>query len=363
MASIHVDDTRYAGDETSAVIWEQLHKRLKFGSVRKATEGWQKFCGRWERQDPTTLEMEISMQGYIDGVPTVKQRVVHGDQSLTPLTDGEKKLISSVVGQLNWAARQGRFDLCFGASLIQQLAGQGRAEALKWVNTVVRRAREPLQLKVPCLGCPLSEMVILAVSDAAYGAMPNGSSQGGTMVMVANPNVLEGEAPVCILEAISSKIQRVVRCSMSAEVSSLATAFEHGDYVRAVFVELVHPRFELKRWKVCVAPWQHILVTDARTGYDAVNSETLPTDRKIAIDVGVLRQGLVEEGNGCKVRWVPGSQMPGDGLTKWHHNGVLTTVMSSGLWSLRDTAEAQELRKVAAAKRAAWRRSAKATDS
>ena len=38
------------------------------------------------------------------------------------LTDAEKKLISSIVGQLNWAARQGRYDLSYVASLVQELA-------------------------------------------------------------------------------------------------------------------------------------------------------------------------------------------------------------------------------------------------
>ncbi|CAE7743820.1 unnamed protein product [Symbiodinium sp. CCMP2456] len=391
MASIHVDDTRYAGDETSGVLWEQLHARLKFGEVRKATEGWQKFCGRWERQDPLTFELEVSMDSYITNIPLVKPKgnllyiefqlhyddfgvrsqfrkgnllyiefqLHYDDSGEPPLTDQEKRVLSSVVGQLNWAARQARFDLCFGTSLVQQLAGQGRGEAMKWINTVIRRAKESVVLRVRNLGCSLEDVVVLSVSDAAYGAMPNGGSQGGTLVMFASPTVLEGVGPVCILEATSSKVQRIVRCSMSAEVSSLATAFEHGDYVRALFVELVKPTFSLKHWKASVAAWKHVLVTDARTGYDAINSETLPTDRKIAIDVGVLRQGLVEDSAGCQVRWVPGSQMPGDGLTKWHDNGVLLRIMTEGCWSLKDTAEAQELRRQAAAKRSAWRKSQK----
>ena len=45
--------------------------------------------------------------------------------------------------------------------------------------------------------------------------------------------------------------------------------------------------------------------------------------------------------------------------TPSHDNAVLATVMSSGAWSLRDTETARELRQVAAAKRAARRKSAK----
>jgi len=115
--------------------------------------------------------------------------------------------------------------------------------------------------------------------------------------------VLEGPAPVCPLEGTSNKIHRVVRCSMSAEVSSLVTAYEHGDYVRAVFCELIDSTFDLSKWKICASKWRHILVTDARTGFK-----------------------------------------------------ILLEVMSSGEWSLKDTPEAQELRKLAATK---WRKSQK----
>ncbi|CAE7410031.1 TY5A, partial [Symbiodinium microadriaticum] len=281
LASIHVDDTRYAGDETSGELWDLLHQRLKFGKMRKATDGWQKFCGRWE------LQAE-------DGVVEYIHDVITGVGAESELTPEEKRLIGSVVGQLNWAARQGRYDLGFVASLIQQLAGQGKAEALRWVNAAVRRAREPMEVLVRKFDCDLSELLVVSVSDAAYGAMPNGSSQGGTMVLFADPAVLHGQGAVCIMEAASVKIQRVVRCSMSAEVSSLATAFEHGDFVRAVLAELLDPTFRMDRWKLSASRWRHLLVTDAKTGYDAISSEVLPSDRKIAIDVGVLRQGLLE---------------------------------------------------------------------
>ena len=74
---------------------------------------------------------------------------------VVPLTEGEKKVISSIVGQLNRAARQGRYDLAYVASLVQQLAGQGRPEALKWLNLGVKRAKEPLNFRVRNFGCSL----------------------------------------------------------------------------------------------------------------------------------------------------------------------------------------------------------------
>ena len=449
MASIHVDDTRLAGDETAGELWDGLRARLKFGKHRKATDGWVKFCRRWERQDPTTFEMEYSMDEYVKAIPLVKvevpddletgqpttssstssssatgrsageqmvetgpaatssstspssatgrsargqmveagpvatssstsptlgssldsscreveaalwehlqKRVVHGATD-GALTDSEKKVISSVVGQLNWAARQGRYDLSYVASLIQQLAGQGRRDALRWVNLGVKRAWEGLNFRVRNFGCELEELVVVSASDAAYGAMPGGHSQGGNLVMLAHPHILRGVAPVCILEGNSTKIHRVVRCSMSAEISSLTTAYEHGDFVRAALAELVDPEFNLGAWKRHVARWPHVLATDAKTGYDAISSEAMPADRKIAIDVAVLRQAVLEEGVGAFVRWVPGSEMVGDGLTKWGHNKVLCRVIQSGEWALADNQQAQELRRLAALKKSQWRK-------
>ena len=49
VVTIHVDDTRYTGDATAQELWDELHARLKFGALRKSTEGWTKFCGRWEK--------------------------------------------------------------------------------------------------------------------------------------------------------------------------------------------------------------------------------------------------------------------------------------------------------------------------
>ena len=40
VVTIHVDDIRYAGDDTAQEIWDALHEKLKFGQHRMATEDW-----------------------------------------------------------------------------------------------------------------------------------------------------------------------------------------------------------------------------------------------------------------------------------------------------------------------------------
>ena len=343
MACIHVDDTRYAGDSTSWEIWDALHAKLNFGKKRSAKDGWQKFCGRFEKQDPNTHEMYYTMDEYCADIKLVTEREASNMQM--PLTDYERKVISSSVGQLNWAARQCRFDLSYGTSHVQQLAGCRDPMALTWLNRLIRRAHKEFVMVIPQLRCEIDELIVLSVSDAAYAAQPNGGSQGGMLIALAHPNIQHGEAKMAVIEAQSSRLQRVVRCSMAAELSAAASAFEHGDYVRAVLAEVVQRDFQLRAWKIAASMWRHVMVLDAKVAYDAIASEVAPTDRKLIVDIAILRETLEDVDGNSFLRWVPGREIPGDGLTKWFGNGALEKVLTLGVWTLCDTPLAAELRR------------------
>ena len=343
---IHVDDTRYAGDSTAQELWDELHKRLKFGALRKATDGWQKFCGRWERQDPQTFEFYYSMNEYVKKIPEISKGTIEFNGKV--LTESIKKEIGSLLGQISWAGRQGRPDLMYGVSHCQQLAGLGDPEAIVWLKRLLQRARQSMEIKISQLGCGLDEVIVVSASDAAFAAQPRQGSQGGVTCLIGHPKILQQKAPTVILETQSVRINRVVRCSMSAELSMAATAFEHGDFTRAVMAELLDHQFSLQDWKWFSSKWKHYLVIDAKTGYDVLNNEGVTADRKIMIDAAVLREAMTELSCENYVRWMPGKEMISDGLTKWNGNGVLEKVMKTGEWSLVDTPEAQELREAAA---------------
>eukprot|EP00435_Cladocopium_sp_Y103_P015241 s2361_g3.t1 len=325
LACIHVDDTRYAGDSTSQAIWDEVHRRLRFGKLRKATDGWTKFCGRWERQNDKTLEFEYTMNDYAKNL----QKMTIRASSENVITPAEKLEMSSLIGQLNWMSRQGRYDLSYGEQI------QVVKKLDDWQN-----------------------FVVISASDASYGGQPGGHSQGGVVVGLADQAILNGQGKICIVEAASMKIQRIVRCSMSAEVSMAATAFEHGDFVRAALSEMLHKDFCLKRWKLWGSKWPHFLVMDAKTGFDVLTNESQTTDRKIQIDLAVLKQALMEGDTNAFVKWVPGHHIISDTLTKWYGNGALIRALEAGMWSLKDTEEASNLRKEAAKKRQLYKENA-----
>ena len=353
VACIHVDDTRYCGDATSQVIWDQVHEALNFGDYRKATDDWVKFCGRWEKQDKETFEFEYCMDKYAVNLEKLPYDGKEGE-----LSQQEKVRMASVIGQLNWMARQGRYDLCYGVSYVQQLMAKGQRSAIEWLNKLIYRAKQSVTQKISRLEGGWDDLIVLSASDAAFGAQPGGYSQGGLTIALAEKKILHGEGKLNVVEACSMKIQRVVRCSMSAEISMAATAFEHGDFVRAALSELIFRDFNLASWKMWSSRWPHYLVIDAKTGYDVLNNDSQTSDRKIQIDLAVLKQALVE-GDSNFVRWVPGRHMIADATTKWSSNGALTEALSNGVWSLQDTPEAMQLRSTAAQKRKIYKKNAK----
>ncbi|CAE7756515.1 RE2 [Symbiodinium sp. CCMP2456] len=342
--SIHVDDLRMAFDRIAEAILEKLRTVFHFGEWKDATTETVKFCGRWERQCPDTFKVTITMDGY---APKLKDAPERDSKDRAPLTDAEKKWVASVGGQLNWMARQGRADLAYGISRVQQMAGARDPDTIKMLNQLVKKAREPYELVYQRLPGTVEDMVFLAVSDASHGSMPKGRSQGGMMILVANKEILEGESLVNCLLYHSAVLKRVVRSSLAAEISQAAETLDQCEYVRAMMAEVWDPQFTLQLWRWSAARWPEVLVLDSKTGYDVLNSISNGEDKRLAIDVAMIKEAIFEEDSNRWVRWVPGLTIPADGLTKEYGNPVRDKVMKGGPWSLKDCEEAQRLREEA----------------
>ena len=358
MLACHVDDIRMIGDPVeSPKIWDKLKEEFTFGEWRDASEDWVKFCGRYEKQlEDGTVEMQ--MDEYSDKVeypPQRSQPTGPRDHLDNKLTEKEKKWIGHVCGQLNWLARQCRGDLLFGVSRVQQLAGVEDPAALQELSVLVDRAKDKKKVRFSSLDCPLDEMVILSASDASFAGMPRGRSQGGGVIMAANPKVLDGPAKAVPLTFHSGLIKRVVRSSLAAEVSQAADSMENADFVRAVIAEATKASFSLRCWLPFVAQWRLIAVLDSRTGYDLLNGANHGEDRRLAIDIAAFKQALYEDGASRLTRWVPGHEQVADDLTKLMGNGKLTDILFQNMWSLKDNEEAKLLRADAAARKRKYR--------
>lgn len=216
--AVRVDDVRFIGsEEAEKELWPKLKDLFTFAEWVHPKEDT-RFCCRWEKQNED-FSVTIQMNEYAKKVEDPPQR--SNSQSRQPVMPNERAWIGAMIGQPSWLARQVRADLLYGCARLQQLAGINDPAALTELKILVDRAREP----------HFQVFRNLAVFDASFGGMPKGRSQGGLVLLLASPKILEGEAPACALAFHSGLLKRVVRSSLAAEMSQAATAMEEADFL------------------------------------------------------------------------------------------------------------------------------------
>ena len=117
-------------------------------------------------------------------------------------------------------------------------------------------------------------------------------------------------------------MKRFVASTSAAEAKSLSEAIAQGDWVRALWSEMVlgvSPHDWREREEVPPL----IPVTDSNGNYDHLHNETIgpSEDRRSAIDLAIIREDLSRPQ--MFLRWVDGKAQVADALTKLHGDGDL----------------------------------------
>ena len=341
MATVHVDDVLLSGDPAIESVWIELQRRLTFGSWNEMMEGF-KFLGRFLKQDAKTFHIQASMQEYC---AELKEIAVGGsepdDRALSNLEFSD---LRTLVGKLSWAVRQGRPDVLFVVSLLQQSLKNPTVKELRLANAAVRSLHRDRDLHFVNIGCPLEEALVVVATDGAYGSMPGGKSQQGWIVAIANPKIKVEASSLNLAEWQSTSCKRIVRSSMAVEASAASVGFEHGEYVRALLAEIVFEDFTVRRWAHFIQQWELALVLDAKTAFDTLRTESLPQDRRTALDLLAVKESLLDSESRSICRWLPGPQQIADSMTKDKSNHILEDCMASNQWCLCEDPEWQATR-------------------
>ena len=161
-------------------------------------------------------------------------------------------------------------------------------------------------------------MRIVTAFDASFGCRPDGSSQGGFLVMLAPKKILETEEDFYhILDWRSLKLPRIARSSLAAEAQAAACASDATEFACRYFEHLRSPTVplgELLRLRSSLDP---VLITDAKALFDSYHRESLVssvTDRRISLEIRVVKEQM--ESLGGSLRWVSSERQLADGLTK-----------------------------------------------
>ena len=172
--------------------------------------------------------------------------------------------------------------------------------------------------------------VIVTWTDAGWTTRPDGTSQGGHVVMMADADLLAGkESHMTLLSWHSGKLSRVARSSSSAETQTAADGDDESVYVRLCMSELLFGEINIKHWQDYVRRIPAALVLDCRGVYDALarsaSSYLGLKDKKSGLEALAFKPSL--HMCGTALRWIHSAAQLGDMMTK-------DSDVARGPWSL-----------------------------
>ena len=221
----------------------------------------------------------------------------------------------SVLGALGYLARESPPDLSGPVSILQSRFNKDQVSDIQETNRVVRLAKAHTDLALPVCKIPLDQVCLVSYGDASGGNTRAERAQAGYVIMFADRALLEGTAPVTLVSWKSHRVKRVVTSASAAEAMGLSEAIAQGDWVRALWSEVVLG-LKLREWREQENVPHLISVTDSMGNYDHLQNETVgpSEDRRCAVDLAIIREDLSRPQ--MFLRWVHGKAQVADALTK-----------------------------------------------
>ena len=138
--------------------------------------------------------------------------------------------------------------------------------------------------------------------------------------------------PVNVVSWSSSKLKRVCRSSLAAEVQALGEVEQEVMFVRLMWQELRGAEIDLRNTADTIRKTPGVLMTDAKALYDAAMQGDLPSfsmkEKYTAIELLSLVQQM--DLQKTELRWCNGDAQLADGLTKVQAQDRLRRFLEKG---------------------------------
>ena len=265
----HIDDFMHCRNES---FDETVMKPLKTQFVAGKQESSNfRYIGFEMKQ--TNKEATLDQEKYVNSIESIRIDPGRAKEKNNSLTAMEQTQLHSLVGQCNWVAQGTRPDLACEVVKLSSRFKDGH------VSDLIRANKNLLKLKqhrsfimFPNLG-RISDWKILVFSDAAHANMSDGvSSVGGHLILLVGRNKRS-----VVIAWSCSKIKRVVKSTLAAEMLGLSEALDHAIYLKQIIMELT----AADNTSIPIEA-----LVDNRSVEDAIYSTKSVDDKRLRIDVG-----------------------------------------------------------------------------
>lgn len=316
----HVDDFLFGGNEhfINNVI-KPLKSTFTIGS---------EFCTAFKylglNINQLDKEIVLNQNDYIKSIDFIdidNHKMKKKDDSLT---ESELEDLRSLVGQLGWVAGQTRPDLSFEVCQLSSCFNHATVNDVLKANKLLKKAKqENISLSFGVPG-KLDKLKFVCFNDASLGNLKDGGSQGGYVIYLVGEN--ETSSPIMWQ---SKKLRRIVKSAMAAETLVQVEAAESCYWLANLLNEIIYP-VSTKDTLVKIE-----CKTDNHQLYDAVHSIRPIQDKRLRIEIELLRQ-MLNRKELYSIEWIDKNNQLADSLTKFGSSSekLLKTFITKQLYSL-----------------------------
>ena len=297
MVAFHVDDFIFGGTQcfhTNTIAG--LKEKVQIGTEESTK---MKFLGLHIHED----EEYIHLHNNPYTCSLEETNICSEDrrnQSRT-LNQLEKSKLRHSSGQINWIATQSRPDIAFDNCAVGTSIANATVRHLIECNKAIRKAKaRSVTLSFP-KRFQADSLQIVCFCDASFANLEGRGSQGGHIIFVTDRC-----GNYCLIGWQSNKIKRVVSSTLSAECLAAVEATETCIHLRLSLSEILNKTTK---------DIQISVLTDNRSLTDAAHSTTTVSNKRLQIELAVLRN-MIQSGELNEFRWVPGESQVANALTK-----------------------------------------------
>ena len=215
-------------------------------------------------------------------------------------------------------ANHTRPDLSFDVLKFSNCLKEAKVSDLLAINKTVKKLKDhPCHILFPKLDPQTLNLKLF--TDAAFANLPDGfSSTGGRILLLC-----DGHGAFCPVAWSSTKIQRVVTSSLSAEAHSLIDGLDASYCVNALISETI---FKEKGKQLAV-----VALVDSLSLVQNVQSTTLISEKHLRVNIASIQESIGKEE--VSLEWIPRAKQLADILTK---NGVDPSILLSAFGGRAD---------------------------
>ena len=293
---IYVDDFLWAGtDRFAKTVIDKLYQVFQVGSSHIGSFKYLGLNIVTQRDGGVTVD-QFQYGASLESITVSKQRAA---MKTSALSEKERNEYRALLGQLNWMATHTRPDIAFDVGELSMSISKATVSDMLRLGKVIGRVKsDPIRLYIPRMSA-LDECHLECFADASFANMQGNASQGGYIVFLCDN--FQGKCPIFWQ---SKKIRRVVKSTLAAEALALLDGASTAVYLAKIIQEMSDcGNIPIKCF------------VDNRSLVDALSSYKLVDDRRLRIDISVLKD-MLHNGELSEISWVDTSMQLADCLTK-----------------------------------------------